>query len=212
MRWAWSLALALLLAPAVEAQSLGEAAAREKAKREKRGKATPGRSYTDEDLKDPNKPAGQHKDKDKEKDSSPSGTPSGVTNVGSGEGGTRPVQRNPEGTSSGGSREGSSGGPSVGAGDEPIWRGRAREHRDAVHNAEKAIQDAQDRLNALMSDRDVTNTQDPTRLQTVEARKAEARSSLDAARLNLAEAQKALQDLEEEARRSNVPPGWLREP
>jgi hypothetical protein len=67
-------------------------------------------------------------------------------------------------------------------------------------------------LHALALDRDVTNTGDPNRLQTIEARKAEARASLDTARLNLAEAQKALQDLEEEARRSNVPPGWLREP
>jgi DNA repair exonuclease SbcCD ATPase subunit len=198
----WGLALGLVLAPVAGAQSLGDAAAREKAKREKRGKATPAPSYTDADLKDPNKPAA---DKDKERDPNLP-APANVSNVGAGEGSTRRVRPNaPEATTNAGA-------PSVSASDEAVWRSRAQQHREAVRNAEKAIQEAQDRLNALMSDLDVTNTADPNRLQTIEARKAEARASLDTARLNLAEAQKALQDLEEEARRSSVPPGWLREP
>jgi hypothetical protein len=208
--WAWGLAVGLLLAPAAEPQSLGEAAAREKAKREKRGKATPAPSYTDEDLKDPNKPADQ--DKDKDKDSSTTAPPSTGTNVAGSEAVPRRVPRTPPPEGGPGVSPTGVSPPSVGAGDEAIWRTRAREHRDAVHNAEKSIQEAQDRLNALMLDRDVTNTGDPNRLQTLEARRAEARASLEGARLGLAEAQKALQDLEEEARRNSVPPGWLREP
>jgi hypothetical protein len=199
--WSWAIALVLVLAPVAGAQSLGEAAAREKAKRDKRGKATPAPSYTDSDLKDPSKP-----DKDKEKDGgeNTTATPPGATNTGSGEGGSRPAST---------ATEGASGyAPSVSAGDEAIWRARAHDQREAIRSAEKAIQAAQDRLNALMSDRDVTMTQDPNRLQTVEAQKNEARAAIDAGRLGLAEAQKGLQDLEAEARRNNVPPGWLREP
>jgi hypothetical protein len=199
--WAWGLALVFVLAPAAGAQSLGEAAAREKAKREKRGKATPSPSYTDSDLKDPSKP---EKDKEKDGGENTSGTPSGVTNTGSGEGGSRPVSTVTEGASGYA--------PSVSASDEEIWRARAHDQREAIRSAEKSIQAAQDRLNALMSDRDVTMTQDPNRLQTIETRKNEARAAIDAGRLSLAEAQKALQDFEAEARRNNVPPGWLREP
>jgi hypothetical protein len=207
--WAWGLAVSfLLLGPAGHAQSLGEAAAREKAKRDKRGKEKPAPSYTDDDLKDPNKPAAQDKDKAKENDPNAPAPPGG-TNIG-GEGGSPRRPRTP--VPEGGSAPAAPAPPSVSTGDETIWRTRARDHRDAIHNAEKSIQETQDRLNALMLDRDVTSTGDPNRLQTIEAQKAEARSALERARLNLAEAQKALQDLEDEARRNNVPPGWLREP
>jgi len=120
--WAWGLLLGLVLAPAAFPQSLGEAAAREKAKREKRGKATPTPSYTDSDLKDPNKPAGQNKEQDPnapvQDPNAPA--PSGAKNAGAGEGARPPTQRSSEGGGEG------AGPPSVSAGDEAIWRGRAR--------------------------------------------------------------------------------------
>jgi hypothetical protein len=189
---AWSIAVLLLVPALATAQSLGEAAAREKAKRDsKRGKSAPAPSYTDEDLKDPSKP---------EKKSG-EGTSSG----GQPEGGTTYGQMTPEAAAEAGIAA-----TSVSAGDEPVWRQRARDQREAVRSAEKAIEDAQSRLNALMLDRDPTSLGDPNRLQTIEARKNEARSALEAARLHLAEAQKGLQDLEDEARRNSVPPGWLR--
>jgi hypothetical protein len=189
---AWSIAVLLLVPALATAQSLGEAAAREKAKRDsKRGKSAPAPSYTDEDLKDPSKP---------EKKSG-EGTSSG----GQPEGGTTYGQMTPEAAAEAGIAA-----TSVSAGDESVWRQRARDQREAVRSAEKAIEDAQSRLNALMLDRDPTSLGDPNRLQTIEARKNEARSALEAARLHLAEAQKGLQDLEDEARRNSVPPGWLR--
>ena len=180
----------LLLVPALAtAQSLGEAAAREKAKRDsKRGKSAPAPTYTDEDLKDPSKP-----EKKSGEGTSSGGQPRSRSST---------ARRAPEATAEAA--------PSVSAGDESVWRQRARGQREAVRSAEKAIEDAQSRLNALMLDRDPTSLGDPNRLQTIEARKNEARSALEAARLNLAEAQKGLQDLEDEARRNSVPPGWLR--
>jgi acyl-CoA reductase-like NAD-dependent aldehyde dehydrogenase len=190
---AWRVAVLLLVPALATAQSLGEAAAREKAKRDsKRGKSAPAPSFTDADLKDPSKPD----KKDGEGTASSAGQPGGGTLYG---------QTAPETAA-----DAANAAPSVKAEDEPVWRQRVRDRREAVSRAEKAIEDAQSRLNALMLDRDPTNLGDPSRLQTLEVKRNEARSALEGARLNLAEAQKGLQDLEEEARRNGVPPGWLR--
>jgi hypothetical protein len=192
-RRALSIAVLLLVPALATAQSLGEAAAREKAKRDsKRGKSAPAPSYTDEDLKDPSKP----EKKSGEGTASSGGQPEGGTTYGQ--------------TTHEAAAEAANAAPSVSAGDEPVWRQRARDQREAVRSAEKAIEDAQSRLNALMLDRDPTNVGDPNRLQTLEVKRNEARSALEGARLNLAAAQKGLQDLEDEARRNSVPPGWLR--
>ena len=55
-----------------------------------------------------------------------------------------------------------------------------------------------------------TNVQDPNRLQSRDRELREAMDSLDATRSAADTARKALADLEEEARRAGVPPGWVR--
>jgi hypothetical protein len=184
--------LTLLVSPGY-AQSLGDAAAREKAKRQKKGPPS-APVMTDEDLKATRPPGQSGKTGD-----SASSTPSSST---SGEGGSR----------EGGSRrnEGREGESSSTGGNEAMWRERAQSQRNAIAAAEKAIQDNQDKLNRLMMDREPIALGDPNRLQTIERMKAETQRALEQAQLQRAEAQKALQDLEEEARRNNVPPGWLR--
>lgn len=98
-------------------------------------------------------------------------------------------------------------------GTEAQWRGRADGRRVAIRKAEARVKGAEDRLAALTVDMDPNPSDifDPNRLQKIEAQKAQAREELEAAKAALAEAQKALEDLEEEARRKSVPPGWLRE-
>ena len=46
----------------------------------------------------------------------------------------------------------------------------------------------------------------------MEAERAKGLQELETAKAELAKARQDLEDLEEEARRSGVPPGWLREP
>jgi hypothetical protein len=92
------------------------------------------------------------------------------------------------------------------------WRRDARNRREAISKAEANVAAIQARLNALLVDRDPTNVLDPNRLQTLEADRAKASQDLEAAKEALAKARQALEDLEEEARKQGVPPGWLREP
>jgi hypothetical protein len=52
---------------------------------------------------------------------------------------------------------------------------------------------------------------DPNREQTRRAEYAQVQAELELAKGQLERARQALVDLEEEARRKGVPPGWLRE-
>jgi len=92
------------------------------------------------------------------------------------------------------------------------WRRDAKTRRDAIARAEAKVAAVQARIDALLLDRDPTNVADPNRMQNLEAERVKAMQELDAAKEELAKAQQALEDLEEEARKNGVPPGWLREP
>jgi hypothetical protein len=107
--------------------------------------------------------------------------------------------------------EGDQGSSSQGQQDEAAWRARARQARAEIRTADTRIETIQKRLNALLVDTSPTNVGDPFRLQTLEAERASARADLEQAKRGKEDALKALDDLQEEARRKNVPPGWLRE-
>jgi hypothetical protein len=190
-RWTrrtWALALAWLLAAgAVSAQSLAEAAKREKERRAKSGPSGP--AFTDEDLK-------QHG----EAAVSTSGDPADAAGKAAGEGAS-------------GDKSGTTRSP-AGAGDEAYWRGRAKARRDAVAAAEARVAKAQagaDNTPAgirqpLPSD---AMKQVPRSTATDSAHLG-AEAELEAAKAELARARKALDDLEDEARRKSILPGWLR--
>ncbi|HSB60303.1 MAG TPA: hypothetical protein VLI67_01195 [Vicinamibacteria bacterium] len=186
-----SLALAAFLAagPLLEtgrAQSLGEAAARERRKREKEKAAReakpPAPVFTNEDLEGERDPSDQA----------------------AGSGGETAEAASDAGRESTGAAQG--GGP------EAYWRQRADGAREAIAQAERAVAEAEARADRLGRDGDpLSGLLDPNRLQTLEAERARARAAVEAARKSLAAARQALEDLEEEARRQSVPPGWLRE-
>lgn len=92
------------------------------------------------------------------------------------------------------------------------WRARAEAARAAVRGSETHVKQIEERIAMLNADVAPTGFGDPFRLQTLEAQKAQARAELDKAKEALSKAQKALEDLEDEARRQGIPPGWLREP
>ncbi len=97
-------------------------------------------------------------------------------------------------------------------GEEASWRSRAREAREVRAAAEAKLAAAQAELAALDLDRQPSSTDllDPNRLQARERAKTAARERVAEARAELAAGKQALEDLEEEARRKRIPPGWLR--
>ena len=92
------------------------------------------------------------------------------------------------------------------------WRRDAKQRRDAVTRAETKAAAIQARIDALMLDRDPVNVADPNRMQTLEAARVKALQDLETAKAELSQARQALEDLEEDARKQGIPPGWLREP
>ncbi len=101
----------------------------------------------------------------------------------------------------------------TGSSEEATWRARAQRAREAVQQAEGRIDDLQKELETLNADMqpNPADILDPSRLQKREAAKAELRQKLEDAQKALERAKQAVADLEEEARRQRVPPGWLRE-
>jgi hypothetical protein len=194
-RWArraWVLALGLLLvAGGVSGQSLAEAAKREKERRAKSGPTGP--AFTDEDLK-------EH------------GEAAGSTSGDAGDSAGKPAGEDAGGDKSAGGRSFTPKGR-AGAGDEAYWRGRAKARRDAVAAAEARVARAQ------ASDAQGGGIRQPL---PIDAMKQVPRSTatgrdqhgtdanLEAAKAELARARKALEDLEDEARRKGILPGWLR--
>jgi hypothetical protein len=93
------------------------------------------------------------------------------------------------------------------------WRARASRLREDVEQAERRIDELQAELETLNVDMQPSpaDVLDPFRLQKREAQKAELRQKVEDAQKDLERAKEAVADLEEEARRQHVPPGWLRE-
>jgi hypothetical protein len=100
----------------------------------------------------------------------------------------------------------------LGPEDEESWRERASAQRATIQEIEMRVQEVEERLKRLQLDLDPQlDALHPNRLQALEARKQQAREERDLAQKELAEARAAFEKFEEEARRANVPPGWLRE-
>lgn len=190
-------AVALLLAvPLVAAaQGLGDVSKKEKARREQ-GKTPKARTYTQEDL----------------------GTLPPVANEaapGSGESAPAPAASRPAPSGAEGAPPPAAGDPifqeetpsdaeGSGRGDETLWRDRVTQARARVDRARQNHQ----RLAGLnlVPGYEYQDERGRTVIGSVE----QLQGMTAAAKAELDAAEKALADLLEEARRANVPPGWLR--
>jgi hypothetical protein len=92
--------------------------------------------------------------------------------------------------------------------DEAWWRKRAAELRDAVNRSRLFAEALQSRVNALWAD--FTARDDPAQRTVIENSRKEALAELERVQGDIARQEQALADLEEEARKADVPPGWLR--
>lgn len=93
--------------------------------------------------------------------------------------------------------------------DEAAWRGRISQAREALRRNEVFLQALQTRVNAL--DNDFRNGAGSfTQQAQVNADRQKALQELESVKNDVARSKKLIADIEEEARKAGVPPGWLR--
>jgi hypothetical protein len=188
------LAGALFIAVPVYAQSLGELAKREAERKKAAPTAT--KTYTNGDLKavpapsgtatgDP-MPAKDGKDA-KDPDAKDSKDPKDAT----------PDSERVDATK-----------PAEPAKDEAYWRGRMTAAREDVRRNEAFKEAMQSRINALTAD--FTARDDPYQRAKIADDRQKALAELARLTEDIDKGNKLIVDIEEEARRAGVPPGWIR--
>jgi len=92
--------------------------------------------------------------------------------------------------------------------DEAYWKQRVQTERDALERARAFGEALQSRINALTTD--FTNRDDPAQRNKLAADRQKALAELDRLKKEVEDHTKTIGDLQEEARRTGVPAGWLR--
>jgi len=92
--------------------------------------------------------------------------------------------------------------------DEQRWRSRMAAARDQVDRSRTLAEALQSRINALTAD--FSARDDPAQRAVVGEQLNKALAELDRISGDIEVQQKQVTDLEEEARRAGVPPGWVR--
>ena len=200
-----SMLLGCFLASPLAAQSLGELAKQEEARR--KAVTKPARVYTNEDLKSET-PAEPTAAADAGKESAPAtAVDSGQAKAGAAapaapKGGASAAPATPAAPPAADDKD------KTDAKTEAYWRKRMTDARDAAARAQ-TLQDAlQSRINALSTD--FVNRDDPAQRQVIASDRQKALAELDRVKKELQQAQKSIGDIQEEARRAGVPPGWVR--
>ena len=91
---------------------------------------------------------------------------------------------------------------------EKYWRERVAAARDGLQRAKTFEVALQSRINALAND--FAARDDPAQRNAVASDRQKALAELDRVKKEIADFDKQLKDLEDEARKAGVPPGWLR--
>ena len=91
---------------------------------------------------------------------------------------------------------------------EAAWRKRMQTARDALQRAEVFAEALQSRINGLTAD--FTARDDPAQRAAVANERQKALAELDRVKNEIVQQTKAIADIQEEARKASVPPGWLR--
>src|SRR5687768_6981297 len=91
---------------------------------------------------------------------------------------------------------------------ETAWRQRITSARDLLQRSQMFAEALQSRINGLTAD--FTSRDDPAQRAVVANDRQKALAELDRVRTDITQQTKAIADIQEEARRAGVPPGWLR--
>jgi hypothetical protein len=204
-----TVAMAAVLTSGAPAQSLGDVARQEESRR--KGTGT-GKVYTNGDLRSAPAPASSPAPPVPSA-SVPGSTPAAPADA------TKPAGTKPtDGTAKAGGAPaaGTAPGdakPARGASedakaDAASWRKRRQDIETAIERSKTFAEALQSRINGLNTD--FTARDDPAQRASVAADRQKALTELDRVKKEITQNTKALADLQEEARRSGVPPGWLR--
>ncbi len=92
--------------------------------------------------------------------------------------------------------------------DEKFWRDRLAAGRAALGRSQTFSDALQSQINGLYTE--FVNMSDPAQRAVIEQKRLAAIAEQDRVKADITKQTKALADIEDEARRANVPAGWLR--
>ena len=92
--------------------------------------------------------------------------------------------------------------------DEAWWRNRMLAAREELRRNEVFLEALQSRVNALSAD--FVSRDDPYQRGKIGEDRQKALAEMDRVKREIGDTKKAIENIEEEARKSGVPPGWLR--
>ena len=182
-----AVALLLLGSQGVAAQSLADVARQEEARR--KDIKQPAKVITNKDL--PNVPPPEPP---------PSDAPADKTDAASGKADKDAAAAAPDGQAKAPAAPKEK--------DEAYWSGRMKDLRTLLERDQTFAEALQSRINALTTD--FSARDDPAQRDAIGRDRQRAISELDRVKKAIVDDEKAVADLQEEARRAAVPPGWLR--
>ena len=94
------------------------------------------------------------------------------------------------------------------ASDEQVWRQKMADARTALERSQMHLDALQNRIDGLWAQ--FTAHDNYVERERIEADRKKALAEYDRVKAEIEDQKKAITDLEEQARRANVPPGWLR--
>lgn len=92
--------------------------------------------------------------------------------------------------------------------DEAWWRKKITDARESLRRNEAFLEALQSRVNALSTD--FVNRDDPYQRARIADDRQKALAEMDRLKADVELGKKQIDDIEEEARKAGVPPGWLR--
>jgi hypothetical protein len=92
--------------------------------------------------------------------------------------------------------------------DEAWWKDRINQVREQLRRNEMFAEALQTRINSLSTD--FVNRDDPFQRAKIGEDRDKALAELSRVKAEIVNAKKQIEDIEEEARKAGVPPGWLR--
>jgi hypothetical protein len=92
--------------------------------------------------------------------------------------------------------------------DEKYWRDRMTQARQALDRDRMLVEAMQGRINSLTTD--FVNRDDPAQRAVVEQNKQKSLAELDRLRKQVVADQEAIAEIQKDAHRQGVPPGWIR--
>jgi hypothetical protein len=186
---AWGLLVGA--AASLHAQSLGDVAKKEEERR--KATAPAAKTYTNKDLAAVPAPPVEASAKDSDK-----------ADAGKSDKAEKPAAKDDKADTDKAADKAAGGS----AKDQKYWKERIDAARLALERDRGYLDAMQTRVNALTTD--FVNRDDPAQRGIIERDRQRALTELDRLKKQIVDDQKAITDIEEEARRAGVPPGWLR--